>query len=91
MKLGAILVSELAIIAAIIAAAVTIDAHAQTPPDATEAIAKQIGWLVIQNANLQVQVDDLKKKLAEPQCSDHPAPAERPPPERHGSPKGGPQ
>lgn len=33
--------------------------------ETTDAIARQIGWLVIQNANLQAQIDDLKKRLAE--------------------------
>jgi hypothetical protein len=48
--------------------------HAQAVPDATEAIAKQIGWLVIQNANLQAQIDDLKKQAAD--CK---PPADMPP------------
>jgi len=39
-------------------------AHAD-PQTATDAISKQIGWLVIQNANLQSEVDDLKKQLDE--------------------------
>jgi hypothetical protein len=35
------------------------------PPNASEVIAKQIGWLVIENANLQAQIEDLKKQLKE--------------------------
>lgn len=40
-------------------------AIAQPSQNATDAISKQIGWLVIQNANLQAQVDDLKKQVDE--------------------------
>ena len=40
--------------------------RAQPQAEATDAIAKQIGWLVIQNANLQAQIEDMKKNCAKP-------------------------
>ena len=55
------------IIATIIATAI-IPVHAEnvvSVSDASGAIATQIGWLVIQNANLQAQIDDLKKQVAD--------------------------
>jgi hypothetical protein len=37
------------------------------PPqqNVTETIAKQIGWLVIENANLHAQIEELQKQLKE--------------------------
>ena len=50
--------------AALISWGVSRLAHAD-PVAATDVISKQIGWLVIQNANLQAEVEDLRKQVEE--------------------------